>query len=267
MGAELIVITDLDGTLLDHYSYSFAAAVPALKLLEERGIPLVLCSSKTAAEIYPLRAALETEAPFIVENGAAVYLPAGDRDDDEALENVAFGMNRAEVLEILQAARIKEGADFVGFNDMTVGDIMDCTGLDEASAGNALQREFTEPVLWRDSEEKKQRFIRRVGKQGITAVQGGRFLHFAGGPDKGAAVRWLRDYYGKKWGHRPQVIALGDGENDMSMLREADFPVLVRSPVNGFPTLEREDVYRTELTGPAGWNEALLKILTDNGTE
>src|SRR5215211_6339369 len=82
-----VVFSDLDGTLLDHETYAFDAARPALDRVERDGIPLVLCSSKTRAEIEPLRAELRNRHPFVSENGGAVFIPAGyfpfDVDDVE----------------------------------------------------------------------------------------------------------------------------------------------------------------------------------------
>ena len=54
MAAELLVATDLDGCLLDEETYSYEAARPALDALARRRVPLVLCSSKTRAEMQPL---------------------------------------------------------------------------------------------------------------------------------------------------------------------------------------------------------------------
>ncbi len=50
-----IVFSDLDGTLLDHRTYDYTPALPALASLQEKQIPLVFCTSKTAAEIMPFR--------------------------------------------------------------------------------------------------------------------------------------------------------------------------------------------------------------------
>ena len=69
---NLIVYTDLDGSLLDGTTYSYEPATPALAALREQGIPLVLVSSKTRAEMEPLRQRLDHRDPFIVENGGAV---------------------------------------------------------------------------------------------------------------------------------------------------------------------------------------------------
>ncbi|MEW6601405.1 MAG: HAD hydrolase family protein, partial [Nitrospirota bacterium] len=56
---KIIIFTDLDGTLLDYPGYSFEAARSALDLIRERGIPLVVCSSKTRREIEHYRKKLD----------------------------------------------------------------------------------------------------------------------------------------------------------------------------------------------------------------
>ena len=39
---ELLVFTDLDGTLLDHDTYSFEAALPCINLLKNNDIPIII---------------------------------------------------------------------------------------------------------------------------------------------------------------------------------------------------------------------------------
>jgi mannosyl-3-phosphoglycerate phosphatase len=70
-----LVITDLDGTLLDRETHSFAGVAPALELLRRHGTPLVLCTSKTRVEAKYWRKSLENCDPFIVEDGGAVFVP------------------------------------------------------------------------------------------------------------------------------------------------------------------------------------------------
>ncbi|MEM9278462.1 MAG: HAD-IIB family hydrolase, partial [Pseudomonadota bacterium] len=68
---QLIFFTDLDGTLLDHETYSHEPAREALDAIRNNDIPLILASSKTAAEIEPLRNELGFDhCEAIVENGA-----------------------------------------------------------------------------------------------------------------------------------------------------------------------------------------------------
>ena len=72
-----VIFTDLDGTLLDRETYTWEAARPALDRVKRQGIPWVLVTSKTRGEVEFWRRCLGNEHPFIVENGGAVFVPAG----------------------------------------------------------------------------------------------------------------------------------------------------------------------------------------------
>ncbi len=75
--AQLLVFSDIDGTLIDFATYSYAESTPAVTALLARHIPLILCSSKTRAEQESLRRDLFIPDPFIVENGSAIFIPPG----------------------------------------------------------------------------------------------------------------------------------------------------------------------------------------------
>ena len=48
------VVTDIDGTLMDH-NYNLDPALPTIKWLKELSIPVIPCTSKTASEVRDLR--------------------------------------------------------------------------------------------------------------------------------------------------------------------------------------------------------------------
>ena len=80
---SIVVLTDLDGTLLDPSTYSFEAATEALKVLRERGIPLVLVSSNPIEEHrkldvrqYKLQSAETVQFPTMVLAGDQSQLVA-----------------------------------------------------------------------------------------------------------------------------------------------------------------------------------------------
>ena len=98
--SRVVVITDLDGTLLDHDTYSFEPARPALARLKRDNIPLVLNSSKTAAEIIELRKMLGNHDPFVVENGTGIFVPANGGYD-----KTCFGKDRSSILRTLKSLR------------------------------------------------------------------------------------------------------------------------------------------------------------------
>ena len=128
-----IVFTDLDGTLLDHATYSWEPALPALSLLRERQIPLVFCSSKTRAEIEHYRRELGNLDPFISENGGGIFIPDGYFDlsvlplEPLVTKTAGWAIIRlgAPYLRLRQAIRRlrEEGFALTGFGDMTIAEV------------------------------------------------------------------------------------------------------------------------------------------------
>jgi len=262
----LLVFSDLDGSLLDHYTYSFDAALPAIRALERHNIPLVLASSKTSEEMLELRAALGNEHPFIVENGAAVYVPCDYfpvepgptvRQGDYRVRELAPGRDRW----LAELAQLREEfpRQFESFHDAGVAGIAAMTGLSEARARAASRRRYSEPVKWLGTPGDEARFIRRLERAGATVARGGRFLSVSGDCDKGRALAWLRNLY-REMNPAGAVadLAVGDSDNDRLMLEAAGTALLIRSPVHGFPTLAREEgVIFSDCPGPAGWAEGV----------
>lgn len=250
----MIVFTDLDGTLLDHASYSYAAAKPALDRLRARGVPVVLASSKTAAEIAPLRAALGfADVPAIVENGAGL-LPAG-------ADGVAGG-RYAALRATLNTLPPDLRAPYQGFGDWGAKGIAKNTGLPLAQATQAGQRQFSEPGLWAGSAADKAMFLAALNEKGISAREGGRFLTLSFGGTKAGQMDSLLTQYGT-----PFSVALGDAPNDVEMLERADLGIVVANPHRApLPVLRGEDrghIRRTAAPGPEGWNAALQQVMVE----
>jgi mannosyl-3-phosphoglycerate phosphatase len=249
----LLVFSDLDGTLIDHETYTWDAAQEALARLGEIEAGLVLASSKTASEVIPIRATLAQEAwPAIVENGAGLVPPfAGDAPVSSEYERIR------SVLSDMPADLRQH---FRGFGDLGTAELCQITGLDAVAAHRAQQRCFSEPGLWFGSKDAKTRFLAVLSAQGISAQQGGRFLTLSFGRNKVDQMRDIIKTYQPGY-----TVALGDAPNDISMLEHADFGIIVANP-NGpqVPRLTREEngqIIRTQVAGPAGWNLAILELI------
>lgn len=265
-----LVFTDLDGSLLDHHSYSYRDALPQLHRLEHLGIPVIPATSKTRAEIEQLRAELGNGHPFIVENGAAVYIPVGyfDAQPEGTIEREAYWVRemaapRAKWLDLLARLGDEFPEEFDYFFSAGTQGIVRMTGLPEAQAAQANQREYSEPVKWLGDDAGKAEFIARLHAGGASVLQGGRFLAVAGDCDKGRALAWLRQVFQREQpGCSSHDLAIGDSANDCAMLEAAQSAVLVRSPVHDFPKLARSDgVQFSTAYGPAGWAEGVAHWL------
>jgi mannosyl-3-phosphoglycerate phosphatase len=245
---KLIVVTDLDGTLLDHHSYGFEPVRPLLGKLAELGIPVIANTSKTRSEWQQLAAEMDNHDAFVVENGSAIYLPDG--------ECVVFGEKRGTILEILGEFRSRYR--FEGYADWDVDGISEHTGLSREDAARSADREFSEPLIWRGTDLEKARFCEEISARGLNTLQGGRFLHVLGQTDKGKAVEYLRSLMPVK----PTIIALGDCPNDIAMLRAADIGIVIATPTGRELDFKSDNqIIRSTLEGPEGWVETMTPLL------
>lgn len=265
-----LIVTDLDGTLLDHHDYSHKPADSALAGLESHGVPVIFNTSKTFAEVVRLRKALHNRHPFIVENGSAIYIPHGyfPEELDQAAEGaddyrcIVLGRPAADIQGWLHEARQYRPGQFLSLGEMSTEQVMDATGLDEDNARLAQRRGFSAAVQWRGSEEQQSQFRRDAAAAGFRTLRGGRFLHLLGSCDKGQATQRLASEYENRRSELHTVIAAGDGGNDVDMLEAADVAILVRSPAHEFPRLSSTGpLIHTEQYGPAGWAEVVQQLL------
>jgi len=249
-----LIFTDLDGTLLDHYTYSTDEAKEMLEYLKSNNIPLIIVTSKTKQEILKLRKKLQIDYPFIVENGAGIFLP-----DGKSFEQINMGKTYSETLCFLNQYR--ETFNIKSFFDMSVNVISSLTGLDIENSTLAKKRDFCEPFIIED--ESKIEDLRQLSlKEGFDIIKGGRFYHLiTQGQDKAHAILKLQKIYEEKFNKKYKTIALGDGENDKTMLDVSDISVLIRKFDGTFIDYDKKNLVKTQSIGPRGWNEALKGIL------
>ena len=269
---KMVVFTDLDGSLLDPLTYSFDAASEALSLIRTSGIPLILASSKTRAEIEPIRFRLNHLHPFIVENGGGLYIPKGLFDfpvEETTLRGpyqvIEIGMPYTRLRAALKEIEQRIGSPLRGFGDMSAEEVAERTGLSQPDALLAKQREYDEPFVIEGPSRVTEEIQREIDARGLRCTRGGRFYHLMGRNDKGRACKLLIDCYRRQYrsqGDGLVLVAIGDSLNDLPMLAAVDRPVLVQKPDGSFdPEVQLPNLIRAQGIGPAGWNRAVLDIL------
>jgi len=264
-----IVFTDLDGTLLDHRTYDYTPALPALAKLQEKQIPLVFCTSKTAAEVIPFRTEIKNEDPFIVENGGGIYipksyfatLPVETRKSDHFLV-ISRGLPYIQLQEILARISGECGLTVQSFDQLTASELAESSGLSLEQAQRSLQREFDLPFSIVSPHPNRSQLEEKVQQLGLKLIQGGRFFHLSSNSEKGGAVAQLIGLYQANRGGPVRSIGLGDSRNDLSMLGEVDIPVIIPNPYSIAPLAdELPGARRAHTPGPKGWNDAILSVL------
>ncbi len=304
--AKIIIITDLDGTLLHPKTYSFEAATAALNMIKEKEIPLVLCSSKTRAEIEVYRKRLNNKHPFISENGGGIFIPegyfseipspqpsptrgegdsntspvqrrggdglmgddvsiipppltGGGKGEGEKYTVITLGKPYSEIrnafIEIRKRLKIKAK----GFGDFSAEDVAALARLPLSEAMLAKARDFDEPFIFEEGENRIEEFLDAIEDAGLHWTQG-RFYHIMGDNDKGKAVKILKGFYEKEHG-KITTIGLGDRFNDLPLLNEMDYPVLVKNEDSTYDErINPPNLIKAEGIGPEGWNEVILEL-------
>ena len=245
-----------------------------LRKLEKQGIPVIPVTSKTMAELLPLRKQLANRHPFIIENGAAICIPqdyfsskpanAVAVDNFWVLKNSASRRTWLELLEHNSEHFCGEYQTFDSiFNQQGVEGIAELTGLSSDMATLANQREYSEPVHWTGTTARKKLFIQKMQSEGATVLQGGRFLSIGGDADKGRAMLQLHSLYLQQVEQTNcETLAIGDSGNDISMLEQASSALIIKSRNHSPPQLTRTDnTVISTLTGPAGWAAGVAEWL------
>jgi mannosyl-3-phosphoglycerate phosphatase len=278
--SRYLLFTDLDGCLLDGDTYSFEKAQPALHALRAEKIPIILVSGKTRAEIEPLRERLDHHDPFIVENGAAIFVPSDtfafplERSRRRASYHVIeLGTPYALLRDVLRQIEEAVGTPLQGFGDLSVDEVMATTGLAREDALRAMLREFDEPFLVNGPPKLIEEICRQIVTRGLSWTRGGRFFHLTGNNDKGRAADILLRCYKRQGRLLDQLddlesIGIGDSLNDLPLLLKVDHPVLVQKS-NGVydPDINLPNLIRAPGIGPAGWNAAVLELLRQASDE
>jgi mannosyl-3-phosphoglycerate phosphatase len=264
---NLIIFTDLDGTLLDEETHRFEAAGPALNSLTQRGIPLILVSSKTRAEIERIRADLENRHPFVSENGGAIFIPKTyfsfsfpyQRESDDYLI-LELGVPYAQVLKTFTSIQEETGISLKGFSNFTAEELAFSLHFTLEEAVLAKEREYDEPFLLQTDGDQIETIKRKIEEKGMFYSWGGRFHHLHGKNDKGKAVRILKELYENEFSS-VQAVAIGDSLNDVPMFTEVDYPILLVGGQNVLSNLSLGNLTTHQGQGPQAWNRVVLGLL------
>jgi len=190
-----VVVTDVDGTLTDADRRLDPRAVELVRSLELRGIPVALATGNVLPIALGLCRSLGLSGPIVAENGGLIY-----RQDERGRDIVDRLTDRRVALAAFQKLR---------------------------AAGLPVRQLFTD--RWRESEVALEPNVsvaavkRALGDCGVEVESTGYALHLmeTGGGKLPALERALA-YRGLTPG---DCVILGDGDNDVAMLRAAGFSV------------------------------------------
>ena len=279
--AKIIIFTDLDGTLLDHSTYSYDAARPALTKAKETNTPIIPVTSKTFAENEAIlkEIGLWKSAPVVVENGGAIYIPKNyfSFDVNEELPHFAkaswddfyeikLGKPYEEVRAIMKEAAETAGLEIRAIGDMSAEEFQREVNFETIEeAHRAQEREYQEGfkilVPKEQMKEAQAKIKAEIEKRGFFMSIGGRFCQIMGSKSKIRSVEILTQLLRKKFGDI-HTIGLGDAQADIEFCEHCDEGFIVKNPKKTVGAeVESDKIHLIEEEGPTGWNKAVLEVL------
>ena len=255
--SSIWVVTDVDGTLMDH-SYDLTPAKETIKTLKKLSVPVILCTSKTASEVKVIRKKLELKDPYIVENGAAIY--------GESLKNENFEIILGEKYEVLEEILNFISKDIsynlIPLNNLSDLEATELTGLKGNSLTLMRDRHWSMPFL-NPPDFLAEKIKICCKRYNVAIFKGNRMSHLLSiNSDKGKAINEL-----KKYSNKPdiKIIGLGDSPNDLPLLISSDFKIVIPG-INGpnlslINELKNYEFTIAEKPNGHGWKDEITKLI------
>tara|TARA_Y100001968_G_scaffold333927_1_gene401211 strand:- start:3236 stop:4039 length:804 start_codon:yes stop_codon:yes gene_type:complete len=259
---NLLIVTDIDGTLMDH-KYDLSPALATITKVKNMKIPIVLCTSKTASEVRSIRKDIAIDDPYIVENGAAIY---GNHINKISEWELILGRSYKDLRRVLDYLAEVINYPLRALNDLSYKEINQLTGLNSIEIEKALDRHWSVPFL--NPPEKYRNKLQELALlNDLNIFQGNRMSHLLSVEShKGKAVNALKKYLNKSEAY---VIALGDSQNDIPLLEVADKAIVVPGINGPNKFLEQGITDGDFILAPAphakGWSLAVSEAINQYG--
>jgi mannosyl-3-phosphoglycerate phosphatase family protein len=257
---NIIIFTDLDGSLLNHDDFQFKKIKNFILDCLKCGIKIIPNSSKTKIEIEIFSNQLGEQLPFIVENGAAVHnLDLLNVNLKSYNNSIVFSRTIDELIEVFNKkvpATFKDKCLFI--KDMKKQKQKEILGLNDDYLPYALNRGYSTPFVFNGCPELVDEFKFILENLGMKLHEGGRVFNISDNCSKGSALNTLVNKLQNDLFLSPYVIAVGDSPNDISMLKEANQPCVVPLPnKSNLNNLKIHNILRAKQCAPEGWEEVI----------
>lgn len=262
-----LLVLDVDGTLLDSEHRLRPRVADAVRAAQSAGMGVTLATGKLLPSVRPILAAMGIRGPQITLNGAATV-------ESETGKAVRFRpLNEDDRRAIIATVRAADPSVLISHFSL------DAIYLDQHHPNAGIFAEYGEgpPVFIPDLlagtlppaakillSAAPARLValravvtpRLAGRVSITATTTDFLEFFAAAAGKGRALVDLRARLGLA---REAIIAIGDGENDLPLLREAGLAVAMANGAAPTHAVAHHITASNDDEGVAIFLEALLR--------
>ena len=276
MGRCVIIVTDVDGTMISNRPY-FNEVPFTLRKAISLGYFFVFATAKTVYEVVNVLESMgivvgsevASKIMIISELGSAIYHKGVIMLDGPPLNisgtrfsevSLAKSLDHVKPLILKAVSPCRDKVKL--FTELDDSEISELTGLPREFVSGASKRRYTE-VVWgprRCLEEAAER-AKSLGLSHAISRRGN-LLHLGAFPGKAAALMRALDLLPLR---RLAVYGIGDSEQD-THLYYVDYPILIPSGGEGAGLwFSRSDYIISCSTAPEGWALAVEHIILGEG--
>lgn len=252
--SPLVIVSDVDGTLLDHHAQWYTAPAPlrrqvnALSQRVSGRVVVVLASSRTIDELVALQRCLGLYGPCIGEDGAvlAIDSPVDARALEHAtrtlgdraivhVDEITRGRRTLSILRIgAPTATIRQQlrawpsmtADVAGASTSRLHSLGFVTARHQQRALHSRRASvLLDPVQWRANQRAAAGCV--PTSNNLDIVHGGRWMTATIDAGKGPASELVRAYLNASTSTACHLVGIGDGANDQALLSTVDLAFAV----------------------------------------
>lgn len=226
-----LFFTDLDSTVLDE-NYNFKkSAIDCIRKAFSKNFVIIFTSSKTLAEQRYFAIKLGIPVIYTVENGAAIYLPEnvfGNNSHKNGCRKFVLSSVAVSYIQKILFNLERKFPSLKFYGNSTLEEIANYTGLSFELAKLAKKREYTETIFSGFNPLIKKSLL----EQGLFPQRGSRFITIGDHTDKGKAAKKLISCLEKEGFSIKRIIGVGDGPNDLSLLKAVNEPYIVGNKIH-----------------------------------
>ena len=232
---QIVIFTDLDGTLLDKSTFKFDKIEKYFRELILKDIIIIPSSSKTEAELLDFNKQYNLNLSFIAENGSSIHRL--DLIHKNLPEKILLSKPTDEIYKIYKqniTPHLKRKITFI--LNLKSKEQEEIFGLPLDKMTLAIKRNHSLPIIFNDNVNKSKAMNKAL--QIIT----------------------------KKLDDKIITIGVGDNENDIEMIKQTNYPCLVKNDNFNSSLINIDNLIKSSEPSPRGWSDviktAIQKIKT-----
>ena len=253
---KILIFTDLDGSLLDKETFKFDVIKDYFKELVRNGIIIIPNSSKTEAELLDFNEQNNLDLSFITENGSSIH---GLNKIHQNLPDKII-MSRT-IDEIRNIYKTNISLDFKNKTthilELEIEVQQKILGLPLDKIKLAIKRDHSLPIKFNGTEIEKKEFTKILKNSGLTIQTGGRIMNVCDNVNKSIAMSKALQLIRKQLDDEIITIGVGDNENDIEMIKQTDYPCLVKNDNFDSSLINIDNLIKSSEPSPLGWADVI----------